>query len=124
MPCINCYENYTRALCSSSQTSDNLKFVPQHQLASISVCSNVQAYSKPRCFVSNGSPYKLVEECLNYMIEIADKAYEEQLNKFKEHTDEIAKIKGLWTRFMKYLKQVPVLTFNGGYQFIYFFSRQ
>ena len=101
--------------------TDNLKFVSQHQLASISVCSNVQAYSKPRCFVSNGSPYKLVEECLNYMIEIADKAYEEQLNKFKEYTDEIAKIKGLWTSFIKYLKQVPVLTFNGGYQFIYFF---
>ena len=101
--------------------TDNLKFVSQHQLASISVCSNVQAYFKPRCFVSNGSPYTLVEECLNCMIEIADKAYEEQLNKFKEYTDEIAKIKGLWTSFIKYLKQVPVLTFNGGYQFIYLF---
>ncbi len=40
-------------------------------LASISICSSVPGYREPKFFLSSGDPQDLVEQCLDYLLEIS-----------------------------------------------------
>ena len=88
----------------------------KHELASISICSNVPSYTHPKCVISNGSSNEVVTESLNYMERIAANVYELQCEKFDEFMTAIDLIDNEQTanKFETYMRQVPVLTFNGG----------
>lgn len=86
----------------------------KHKLASISVCSNIPTYDSPRCFVcsSTDSTKDLVKSFVEYLTEASIYAYEDMQERFVDYID-IINASGLAEEFDKYLKQVPVLTFNG-----------
>lgn len=50
-----------------------LKWSAEHQPISVSVCSNVEDFREPKCFV-NANCDALVESMLEYMTEIAERA--------------------------------------------------
>ncbi len=47
-------------------------FEAQLVLASISVCTSVTGFEKPKFFLSRGSPQGLVDECLEYLSSVCD----------------------------------------------------
>jgi len=95
-----------------ARNSTNVTYTHKHELASIAICSNVPDYTSPQCFVRSSTPKELVKSCLEYLELVADKAYTEMECRFEAYHDEI-KASNLAEDFDKWMKQVPVLTFNG-----------
>ena len=95
--------------------TDKVTYSFKHELASISVCSNVPEYMDPKCFVSDGCPKKLVKNMLTYMYEIAEEVSTLQREKFAEFIPQIDVLDDtkIQDRFDEYMDQVPVLSFNG-----------
>ncbi|KAL5252197.1 hypothetical protein ACHWQZ_G015102 [Mnemiopsis leidyi] len=95
--------------------TDSVTYTFRHELASISVCSNITDYEDPVCFISDGCPKKLLKTCLDYMTEIAIVAKLEQRQKFANYIEQIEEINdtNLVEKFDEYLSQVPCLSFNG-----------
>ena len=89
----------------------------KHDLASISICSNVPGFVEPTCLISDGCPKKLVKKSVDRMVEIAKAARELQSEKFDEYILDIDELDdtGLQQRFEDYISQIPVLSFNGDY---------
>ena len=87
----------------------------KHELASISVCSNVPDYTEPICFISEGCPRTLVKEVLTYMQEIAEVAAMLQHEKFADFMSQIELIDDvkIQERFDQYLNEIIVLSYNG-----------
>ena len=95
--------------------TESVTYTFRHELASISVCSNITDYEDPVCFISDGCPKKLLRTCLDYMTEIAIVAKLEQRQKFADYIEQIEEIDdtNLVEKFDEYLSQVPCLSFNG-----------
>ena len=95
--------------------TDSVTYTFRHELASISVCSNITDYEDPVCFISDGCPKKLLRTCLDYMTEIAIVAKLAQRQKFANYIEQIEEIDdtNLVEKFDEYLSQVPCLSFNG-----------
>ncbi|KAL5262388.1 hypothetical protein ACHWQZ_G007942 [Mnemiopsis leidyi] len=95
--------------------TDSVTYTFRHELASISVCSNITDYEDPVCFISDGCPKKLLKTCLDYMTEIAVVAKLEQRQKFADYIEQIEEMNdtNLVEKFDEYLSQVPCLSFNG-----------
>ena len=51
------------------RVSDKLKWEARHVLVSVSVCSNVEGFREPRCFIQDDLK-KLLKDMLSYMTEI------------------------------------------------------
>ena len=85
----------------------------RHQVASVSVCSNVPGYKKPKCFVidDQGSGL-LVKNMLEYLVEISEQSAFLVNEKFQDYIPEIENTP-LKDKFESYVAQLPVLTFNG-----------
>ena len=97
--------------------TERVSFSHRHELASISICSNVPDFEDPACLISDGSPRKLVKDAIDYMNEISTKASELQHDKFAEYLGEIDELENvaLQEKFEEYMSQLPVLSFNGEY---------
>ena len=95
--------------------TESVTYTFRHELASISVCSNITDYEDPVCFISDGCPKKLLRACLEHMTEIAIFAKQEQRQKFADYIERIDEIgdTNLVEKFDEYLSQVPCLSFNG-----------
>ena len=95
--------------------TESVTYTFRHELASISVCSNITDYEDPICFISDGCPKKLLRTCLEHMTEIAIVAKQEQRQKFADYIERIEEIDdtNLVEKFDEYLSQVPCLSFNG-----------
>ena len=108
---IECYMDRDTAISDT----DRVTYLFKHQLASVSVCSNVPGYTEPKCFISDGCPKKLVKEMLAYMREIAEEVSMLQREKFVEFVPTIEALNDtkLHDRFYEYITQTPVLSFNG-----------
>ena len=96
--------------------TERVNYTFKHELASISVCSNITDYEDPICFISDGCPRRLLQKCIEYMTEIAIVAKIEQREKFAAYMEQIEELDdiGLVEKFDEYLSQVPVLSYNGG----------
>ena len=92
-----------------------ISYTFQHELASISICSNVPEYTEPLCLISDGSPENLVKSFLQYMSKIAFKAANIQKEKFSSYLPDICSLADLKVqeKFNIYINQIPVLSFNG-----------
>ncbi|KAJ8020744.1 hypothetical protein HOLleu_40418 [Holothuria leucospilota] len=117
-----------------------LKFLGQHKLLSISVCSNVPGFTEPKCFISQGDPGKLVDEFVNYCHTISQTAFEivtrglsirSALEVLESMTGDEARefsfdedsqgcrppkqlVKSLLASLINYCRQIPVVGFNSG----------
>lgn len=67
----------------NSQSSVNLQYTEQHVPISVSVCSNVDDHTEPRCIIESNVD-SLVEKMLDYMLTIARKAAELTKEKFSD----------------------------------------
>ena len=93
--------------------TDKTRYTFSHQVACVSVCSNVPGYKKPKCFVidKHGSGV-LVKNMLEYLVEISEVARVHVLEKFQDYRPEIENTP-VKDKFESYAAQLPVLTFNG-----------
>ena len=133
---IECYMKDVQ----NRRNTEKLEWVAQHEVASISVCSNVPEYTDVKCFVSEGDPKQLVQQFVNYLSEIAEQARRLIFSTYKPVTDTIeklieahhkeqkAKVKAeekkkkpkksavehLMDRFIQWEMQLPVVGFNSG----------
>ena len=109
-------------LCQETNIADTARvsFSHRHELASISICSNVPGFEDPACLISDGSPRKLVKDAIDYMNEISVAASELQHEKFDEYLGQIDELENvaLQEKFEEYMSQLPVLSFNGGYYLV------
>lgn len=72
----------------NSQISVNLQYTEQHVPISVSVCSNVDDHTEPRCIVESNVD-SLVEQKLDYMLTTARKAAELTKEKFSDVFDSV-----------------------------------
>ena len=90
----------------------------EHVPLSVSICSNIPAFSKPRCFVTRGDPQALINQMGDYLEQIADEAYRLLTtttfkNSFNE-IEETSDAERLHKILERYLRQIPVVGFNSG----------
>ena len=108
---IECFMNRDTAIPNTNRVS----YAYKHELASISICSNVPGFTDPRCFVSDGCPRELVKKSVKYMQDIAEEAACLQREKFADYVPQIDNLEdvGIQAKFEEYMSQIPVLSFNG-----------
>ena len=114
------------------QDTDKMKWIAQHEILSVSVCSNIPGYTAAKCFVSEGNPVKVVSDFVDYLIAMSDSAFEilhekyfylyEAINsailKFNENAESEGKSKrrsplqNLQDEFYKWLRVLPVVDLN------------
>ena len=99
------------------QKTEKTLYYSEHVPLSVSLCSNVPGFEQPKCFVSNGDSQALINQMGDYMEQIADEAYNQITQTFKDTFQSItstADPERLTTIFERYLRQVPVVGFNSG----------
>ena len=96
------------------ESSEKLEYSAEHELVSISVCSNVKGFKKPQCFVlkTEGQQKKLVKDMLEYLLEISETSAMILKEKFGDVLEQLES-SPLQDEFEAYLSQLPVLSFNG-----------
>ncbi len=57
---------------ASAQTSDKLTWGAKHIPVNVSVCSNIPDFQSPMCFISKGDPQILVDQMMNYLLQISN----------------------------------------------------
>ncbi|KAI8516762.1 hypothetical protein Bbelb_053430 [Branchiostoma belcheri] len=104
---------------SDPNTTPKLQWETVHELLSVSVASNVPGYTEPVCFVSEGEPAEVAEKLLDHLTQISQESYGLLSAKFSwikklEKRRKKHYMTKLMEEFEKYLKQLVVLSFNGG----------
>ncbi|XP_063692200.1 uncharacterized protein LOC134824307 isoform X1 [Bolinopsis microptera] len=96
------------------ESSEKIEYSAEHELVSISVCSNVKGFKKPQCFVleKEGEQKKLVKDMLDYLLEISETSTMILKEKFADVLEQLEN-SPLQDKFEAYLSQLPVLSFNG-----------
>ena len=110
--------------------ADKLEWKAKHVPLSVSVCSNVPGYEEPKCFITEGDSYKLVEKMMVYLEEIGDTAYNLLLERYEpvfeqlqekidvalqlEPGDKQHPLEKLRDQLVEYLREMPVVGFNSG----------
>ena len=93
--------------------SETTQYVGRHVPMSVSVCSNVPGYVEPRCFVSDGEPQRLVDQMMDYLREIARRAFSLLKDEFEESYEDIPGDRPDLKKVLDtYLRQLPVIGFN------------
>ena len=89
-----------------------------HEPISVSVCSNIDNFTKPKCFVRNKNMtvQELVDKFVTHLILVSNRARELLKIKFKKIIEQIEKSddQKLIQQFNQYISQTPVLGFNSG----------
>ena len=98
----------------SKPDSDKTTYSAEHELVSVSVCSNVPGYTNPKCFVlkKDGDQPTLVKEFLDYLVCISESSALLLREYYVEYLDQISE-SSLNNKFQTYINQMPVLSFNG-----------
>ena len=94
--------------------TDKVSYTSKHVLASISICSNVPGFKKPKCFVlsEEGKQKSLVKEALDYLMQISETSSSILRERYSEYIDQIESETTL-QKFEDHLCQLPVISFNG-----------
>ena len=66
---------------SIEPSSERLKWTHQHLPISVSICSNVEDYTKPRCIIDSEVD-SLIRQMVDYMTQIGHQSYQLALDKF------------------------------------------
>ena len=121
------YESMLVPTTDSTSTEDKLQWQAVHIPVSVSIASNVENYSQPKCIVERNSPELLVSKMVDYLMEIQEEcqvwadekwhcvfeslATKSSLAETKMEKDHIHEVH---QKFKKYCSQMPVLGFNSG----------
>ncbi len=94
--------------------TEKVSYSSVHELVSVSICSNVPGYKRPRCFVldKEDNQKELVKTFLAYLNEISDKSTAIVNELFEPYYSQIVDPK-LQQKFEQYMMQLPVISFNG-----------
>ena len=123
--------DFEAVLCpQDDDRAGKLKWEAEHQPISVSVCSNVEGFQEPRCFVDPDCE-TLIQEMLEYMQEIAETSHhiacekwedvsvalQEQIATWEREDEQVGRImlsalRKLERSFNGYCEQIPVLGFN------------
>ena len=69
------FETYfTKEELPMTKVEGKTKYVSKHNLLSIGVCSNVEGYESPKCWITTGDTQSLVDTFIDYLNEISAKA--------------------------------------------------
>lgn len=63
--------------------TESTSYTAAHELASLSVSSNVEGFLEPKCFVSEGDSYLLVSDMMVYLTDIRNRATELLMDRFE-----------------------------------------
>ena len=96
------------------EDTEKVTYTSVHELASISVCSNVSEYSETMCFVmeKEGDQSNLAKEALEYLRKISTKSSSLLHETYADYISQI-QTPALRNKFENYLMQIPVISFNG-----------
>jgi hypothetical protein len=96
------------------EDTEKICYSSKHVLASISICSNVPGFEKPKCFVlpEEGKQKSLVKEALDYLMQISETSSAILQERYSEYIDQIESETTL-QKFEDHLNQLPVISFNG-----------
>ena len=61
-----------------------LTWEAEHIPLSVSVCSNVPGYEPPKCFVSSGSTSEMIQQFVEYLVEVSQESYGLLLDQFSD----------------------------------------
>ena len=93
------------------------RLISHHIPLSVSICSNVPHYKKPKCFITSGDSQELLNRMGDYLDCVHESAMKHLYREFKHVLQQIhlRNIRQqIRDKFIKYIEQIPVLTFNGG----------
>ena len=85
---FECYFDHENLPDNASKLVWEAKHVP----LSISICSNVEGYTQPKCFVTEGDSHILVADMVMYLLEIEEVAAGQV---WEDHEPYIAKLQSL-----------------------------
>ena len=99
--------------------TEKMSFSAVHVPCSVSVCSNLEGFEAPVCFVSEGNALEMVEKKVAYLETIAKAAYGLLRPKYRFIFDQLDQSQGKWGEKLKerlesFLQQLVVVGFNSG----------
>lgn len=113
------YDKEAIVIKESRNITKNFSLNNRQQAVSVSICSNIDGYTKPHCIVESNVKelYRLMFE---YLKKVSEKGVKLMEAKFKPLFDEINKVKDedqqkkYLNQLNRYVDKVPVLGFNSG----------
>ena len=129
---FECYFDDTNLSASSSHR----QWLARLEVLSVSIASNIEGHTEPRCFVSNGNPKEVVGKMMSELECMSNDAYESLQDRFEDVFEQLNALRMAWSekeaamdeeedekknpvdqpiqRFHSYLKALPVIGFNSG----------
>ncbi|CAB4020669.1 Hypothetical predicted protein, partial [Paramuricea clavata] len=78
------FECYFKRETEHPRNTAKLTWEAEHIPLSISVCSNVPGYDQPKCFVSSGSTSEIIQQFVEYLVEVSQESYGLLLDQFSD----------------------------------------
>jgi hypothetical protein len=78
------FECYFKCETEHPRNTAKLTWEAQHIPLSVSVCSNVPGYDQPKCFVSSGSTSEMIQQFVEYLVEVSQESYGLLLDQFSD----------------------------------------
>ena len=83
------FECYFKHKTSHPRNTTKLTWEAEHIPLSVSVCSNVPGYNKPKCFVSSGDTREMIQQFVEYLVQISQESYVLLLDRFMDVFEQI-----------------------------------
>ena len=96
--------------------TDKTSYNAEHKVLSVSVCSNVPGFKKPKCIVTDGNTQKVINEFGDYMDEIRLQAITEMnaMAAIRDAYESVEENEIGKAQLDEYLNIIPVVGFNSG----------
>jgi hypothetical protein len=78
------FECYFKRETEHPRNTAKLTWEAEHIPLSVSVCSNVPGYEQPKCFVSSGSASEMIQQFVEYLVEVSQESYGLLLDQFSD----------------------------------------
>lgn len=82
------FESYQERIEEKNDAA-NTVYTSRHVPLSVSVASNVPSYEEPRCFVTTGDSYDLLDRMISFLEEISDHSYRLLREEFRDAYDDL-----------------------------------
>ncbi|CAB3993894.1 Zinc finger and SCAN domain-containing 22, partial [Paramuricea clavata] len=78
------FECYFKRETEHPRNTAKLTWEAENIPLSVSVCSNVPGYDQPKCFVSSGSTSEMIQQFVEYLVEVSQESYGLLLDQFSD----------------------------------------
>jgi hypothetical protein len=83
------FECYFKRETEHPRNTAKLTWEAEHIPLSVSVCSDVPGYDEPKCFVSSGSTSEMIQQFVEYLVEVSQESYRLLLDRFTDVFEQI-----------------------------------